>query len=459
MNLANILSRKTNMKRAFVTLESDMDDMLNEEFMLLPEPDMAAAGDEEPEQPLPEQLSLDPREDEELASMPREQPEPAEEAPADRMTTYAQNRINDIAAFEETRNIMQQQLDTIGTALTKILSGHHLARDFLDDCYADIRRANELELSTAQLSSENRKLGDRLDKLEKLRGRYDQLIETLKRREAKLLAESERMHEELTSAKLEAVEARSAASRAELAQGEMHTTLTARSNEAERYTRENEMLREKNVGLALDLDKALQRQAETRRKFEDLSSLHANETTRIAKTAAKLATEEKEAARLQQLVDTLEQKLIDANEMVAGFNRDAKEREELHQSEMQMLRSENQGLVSRIQAGMSDQTETSAEIDALNARLNEAEAAKTFAERKLADAAAEAQTDQAWRTSQHERQVKELRARIDDLTRTVATLRRQKGEPSGKADHAEPFAARPRTRPAATRNKRARASA
>jgi hypothetical protein len=456
MNLANILSRKSSMKRAFVSLESDMDDMLNEEFMLPPEAEAAIANGEQAEQ-LPAEAEDLP----ELAAMPEEQPasEPAEDRPADRMTAHAQNRITDIAAFDDARNVMQQQFDTINSALTKIFSAHHLGRDFLDDCYADVRRANELELAAASLSTENRKLGDRLDKLEKLRGRYDQLIEVLKRREAKLLGEADKMREELASAKLEAVEARSAASRAELAQGEMHTMLAARSGEAERTARENELLREKNVGLALDLDKALQRQAETRRKFEDLSSLHASETARIAKMAAKLASEEKEAARLQQLADSLEQKLVEANETIAGLSRDMKEREELYQSEIQALRTENQGLVSRIQAGVTDQTETSAEINALGARLSEAEAARAFAERKLADTVAEAQTERAWQASQHERQTKELRVKLDDLTRTVASLRQQQAATPGKPDHPETFPARPRSRPGASRAKAARASA
>ena len=452
MNLTTILSRKGSMKRAFVELESDMDDMLKEEFLLPPELEAAETGEVQPEE------LLQDIQDETLPGAPVLEEATAEEAPVDHMNAHAQGRITDIAAFDETRNLVQQQLDTIGTALTKILSVHHLGRDFLDDCYADVRRANDLEQTVSNLSAENRKLGDQLDKLEKLRGRYEQLIEVLKHREARLIAEADRMREELASAKLEAVEARSAASRAELAQGDMHTALSARTSEAERYMRENELLREKNVNLSLDLDKALQRQAETRRKFEDLSSLNASETGRIAKVSAKLASEEKEAARLQQLADTLERKLMEASETIAGFNRDTKQNEELYQSEIHTLRSENQTLIARIQAGMSDQTETSAEIEALTARLNEAEAARTFAERKMADAAAEMEAERAWRGSQHERQVKELRARIDELTRTAATLRQQKAAPAGKPEQADIPPARPR-RAASTRTKRTRASA
>ena len=199
MNLTTILSRKGSMKRAFVELESDMDDMLKEEFLLPPELEAAETGEVQPEE------LLQDIQDETLPGAPILEEATAEEAPVDHMNAHAQGRITDIAAFDETRNLVQQQLDTIGIALTKILSVHHLGRDFLDDCYADVRRANDLEQTVSNLSAENRKLGDQLDKLEKLRGRYEQLIEVLKHREARLLAEADRMREELASAKLEAV--------------------------------------------------------------------------------------------------------------------------------------------------------------------------------------------------------------------------------------------------------------
>lgn len=456
MNLANILTRKSDrksMKRAFVELESDMDDILREEFLLPPEMQVPAEIEGEFEQhaaDAPEEWTTEM----EVATAVQDEPA-AEDMPAERMTPHAQGRLTDIAAFEEARTLMQQQLEVIGSALAEIQSSNHLGRDFLDDCYAEVRRASELEHAAASLTSENRRLSDRVEKLEKLRGRYEQLIDVMKRRETKLHGEVDQMREELGAAKLEAVEARSAAARAEMAQNDMHTTLASRSSEAERNMRENELLREKNVSLALDLDKALQRQAETRRKFEDLSSLHASETARIAKMTAKLASEEKEAARLQQLADSLEQKLIEANEAIAAFSREMEEREELYQSELQALRAEIQNLVSRIQAGVSDQTETAAEITALTARLNEAESQKAFAERKLADVMAEMQTERARQASLHERQVNEMLAKIENLNRTVAMLRQHRGAMNGKDEPSESFSARPRTRPA-SRSKRIR---
>jgi hypothetical protein len=244
-----------------------------------------------------------------------------------------------------------------------------------------------------------------------------------------------------------------------MAQSDMHTALAAKNSEAERFMRENELLREKNVSLSLDLDKALQRQAETRRKFEDLSSLHAGESARMAKMAARLASEEKEANRLQQFADSLEQKLIEANEAATRLNREMDEREDIYQSELHALRAEIQSLVSRVQAGVSDQNETTAEIAALNARLTESDTQRAFAERKLADTIAETQTEKARQSSLHERQVKEMLAKIETLNRTVASLRQQRTETTnGKGDLPEPYAPRSRARTTAGR-KRARASA
>lgn len=457
MNLANILTRKSTMKRAFVALESDMDDILKEEFLLPAEmEEPPAAGEDTTAEPVGDAgwemaHEAEPTNGDESRA--------SEDTPQERMTAHAQARIADIAAFEEARSAMQEQLDAIGAALTKMQSSHRLDREFLDDCYADVRRANELEHAAAALSSENRKLTDRLDKLEKLRGRYEQLAEVLKRREAKALAEAEQMREELASARIEAIDARGVASRAEMAQSDMHTALAAKNSEAERFMRENELLREKNVSLSLDLDKALQRQAETRRKFEDLSSLHAGESARMAKMAARLASEEKEANRLQQFADSLEQKLIEANEAATRLNREMDEREDIYQSELHALRAEIQSLVSRVQAGVSDQNETTAEIAALNARLTESDTQRAFAERKLADTIAETQTEKARQSSLHERQVKEMLAKIETLNRTVASLRQQRTETTnGKGDLPEPYAPRSRARTTTSR-KRARASA
>ena len=103
MNLTTILSRKGSMKRAFVELESDMDDMLKEEFLLPPELESAETGEVQPEE------LLQDIQDETLPGAPILEEATAEEAPVDHMNAHAQGRITDIAAFDETRNLVQQQ--------------------------------------------------------------------------------------------------------------------------------------------------------------------------------------------------------------------------------------------------------------------------------------------------------------------------------------------------------------
>jgi chromosome segregation ATPase len=112
----------------------------------------------------------------------------------------------------------------------------------------------ELENANAAFAAENRRLTDRLDKLEKLRARYDQLVEVLKRREQKLLAEGQAARETLGALRLEVVEARNTISRSESLHGELQSALAARGNDAERFMREVEILREKNVSLSVELD-------------------------------------------------------------------------------------------------------------------------------------------------------------------------------------------------------------
>lgn len=441
MNLANILTRKDPLKKAFVTLEDGMTDVLNEEFMLPLEPETALPGNNEAEAAAPDDELVDElaeQFDAELSAEIEAETVPVEAPPeenSERLTSHTQNRLAGLAAVDEARNNIQLDLTQISTALSNIVASQNLSREFLDDCYADIRRANDLEIMNTNYAAENRRLGDRVDKLEKLRARYDQLIEALKRREGRLMMEAEDLRESLSSAKLEAVEAKNAIARAEFVQGELHTSLAARSNEAERSMRENEMLREKNVNIALDLDKALQRQAETRRKYEDLATVHASESALIAKTAAKLASEEKEAVRLQKLTDMLEARLVEANDHIAGFKREMHEREELYQSENHALKGEIQTLLSRLNAGAAEQAETMSELTALKSRLNEVESEKQFAERKYAGLAAEVESERNQASNEeageeqaeggmNAQQAEAMRQQVEELTKTVQRLKR-----------------------------------
>ena len=82
--------------------------------------------------------------------------------------------------------------------------------------------------ANAAYATDNRRLNERVEKLEKLRTRYDQLIDVLKRREAKLIQEAEALREQLGSLKLDVVEARNAVARSDSQIGELQAALAAR---------------------------------------------------------------------------------------------------------------------------------------------------------------------------------------------------------------------------------------
>lgn len=377
MNLVNILTRRDPLKRAFVTLEDGMTDILNEEFLLPPEPATAAAHD--PDDHLLSSL-------EKAAGDVDEPSEPAAfvDEPADRLTPHTRSRLASHAAFDEARVRASQELGRIGEALNNILAAQNANREFVEDCYADIHRANELEVANAAYAADNRRLTERAEKLEKLRTRYDQLIDVLKRREAKLLQEAEALREQVGALKLDAVEARNAVARGDSQIAELQSALAARTSEADRYMRDAEMLREKNVGLALDLDLAQKRQAESRRKHDDLAAAHAADLARLGEMTARLASEENESARLQKLNDALESKLVEASENGAQLASELAERDRRYQSETTSLRNEVQALNVRLQGTISEHRDAAVAANDLRSKLSDVEAEKLILERKYA---------------------------------------------------------------------------
>jgi myosin heavy subunit len=425
MNLANILTRRDPLKRAFVTLEDDMADALDEEFLLPVEasanPEDSAetqAGEDNLSRPEEEQV-----EEEQAARWQPEQPGPGE---AQRISPHTQNRLASHAAFDEARSRAQDDLNRIAEALAGIVASHHMGREFLQDSYADILRANDLENASIAQAAENRRLAERVDKLERLRARYDQLVEVLKRREARLLDEADAMREAQSALRLELVEARSAIARSESLYGELQTTHAARSSEAERYLREAEMLREKNAGLSVELELVQKRQAESRRRAEELSSMHASDSARLAEIMARLVTEEAESTRLQKLNDALEAKLIEANEHAGRLAADLAERDTRHQSETQALRGEIQALNVRLQNAAGEQRGAASELAEMRAKMAEFETERTVLEKKLAAFAAEMEQNREDRPSADQADVpsdqQQLRKQAEQMRRQIAEL-------------------------------------
>lgn len=430
MNLVNILTRRDPLKRAFVTLEDGMTDILNEEFMLPPEPGSTPAEDG---QQVFYGADLDPEisgdEGDDAAIRPLDEP-------SDRITAHTQARLAGHAAFDQARVKSAQELGRISEALANILATQNISREFLNDCYADIHRANDLEKANAAYATDNRRLNERVEKLEKLRTRYDQLIDVLKRREAKLIQEAETLREQLGVLKLEVVEARNTLARNDSQIGELQASLAAKSAEAERFMRDSEVLREKNVGLTLDLDIAQKKQSETRRKYEDLTAIHSSDSARLAEVTGRLASEENETTRLQKLSDALEAKLVEASENVAQLTGELAERDKRYQSENHSLKNEIQSLHGRLQAVTSEQREAGVEVNDLRARLSDVESEKLILEKKFAALGNEFENERrlfiaqaglpqqdSAAAEQHRRESEQMRGEIAALQDTVSQLR------------------------------------
>lgn len=370
MSLTSMLSRKDPLKRAFVTLDDGMTDILKEEFFLPPEieADMAAehAGSAD-----------DPAGDRDDAGR---QP-----LPSDRISPHTQDRLSRHAAVDEANIRTSEELNRIGDALASIVSANRMGRDLLNDYHADIHRANEFENANAAYAAENRRLGERVDKLERLRARYDQLVDVLKRREAKLLADAEDLRESVATAKLELVEAQTGIARSESLNGELRAALSSRTSEAERYMRNAELLREKNVGLTLDLELANKKQAEWRRKADELAAMHASDTARLAELTARLSVEGSETVRLQKLADAIEAKFVDANESAARLAGEMTERDKRYQSENGALKSEIQTLNARLQTAAGEHRDALSEASALRSRIADLESEKQIMDQKHGD--------------------------------------------------------------------------
>lgn len=398
----SLFKPRNSLKRAFVNLESDMDDLIKDEFHAPPpEPAEAQPGVDATTDGGRPQVSevpeTDPFEDI-LAEIQRSNNDGAAEAAhagasqaaagqpqgSERFTAHTRNRLAGFASFEEARAASDLNLARISEALSSVVAAHSLGQEFLADCQSEIYRANDLELQNAALTSENRRLGDRADRLEKQCLRFETLVEMQKRRETKASQELATLREALDAARMETVEARSVIARVESENGELQTTVAAKSSLAERLLRENEMLREKGATLALDLENAVKKQAEFRRKHEDLTALRSTESVEHAETTARLSSAESEMARLQKLNDTLEARATEAEDALRAAEQEMNERERRHQSELHTLRAERQNLGARLQASTTQHLDAMSEVAALKTRISNLESEKSLAEKKYA---------------------------------------------------------------------------
>ena len=420
MNIASIWTRSDPLKKALVTLEDGMEDALKGDLL---EP----GHDETEPQDIVDLAPVDlaPEQDD----APEHLGEPAEDA-VDRMTPHTQRRLIAHADFEAAQMRLAEEVGRIGEALANIAAATHFTRDFTGDSFADIHRANDLENGNNAYAAENRRLSERVTKLEKLRARYDQLVDVLKRREMKLLAEVETLREQLGDAKLGLVEAHNTIVRSESQQSELRAALAARSGEAERHLRSNEALRERNATLMLDIELAQKRLAEMRRKNEELSTLHAADSAKLAEMMTRVAAEEAENIRVQRSADSLEARLVEAGEATARLSSELSENERRHTSESHALRSEIQALTQRLTDAAASQGDTASELHSARARISDLDAENRLLEKRNAEIESERQSvaaigpDDDIPADLRRRQVEQMRIEMEELRATVARLKR-----------------------------------
>ena len=373
------LKRADRLDKAFEDLQSGMMDALQEDLGKFPlepiEPEAVAASPQDEDTPSEAKGSEEERiyleETPEAESMKR-------------LTAHAQNRLAALASFEDLHQGAEDQLQAIGSMLAEVITSHHLTRAFLNDIHPEIHRTNELELANTTFAAENRKLSDQLHETVKKLQEQESAVANLQRRELTLQQDKEMLRIALSAAKLETVEASNALARSEAERGELAKALATRTVEAEKRLRENELLREKQVNLSIDLDKAHKRETEARRKHDEIAAIHAAETTRYTETLAALAKSEKEIFRLQKSLESAQAKQEETADAMRALEADSDTETKRNLAETRGLRSEIQNLNSRLEAASAEIVDATDEIARLREALGNAEAEKQIAEKQLA---------------------------------------------------------------------------
>lgn len=422
-----------------------MNDVLDDEFMLAESDDLIDEDDVEAMDRLVADMVAREADAAEVESIMDEALAAETEAAGseERVTAHAKSRLAAFEVFEETRRAAREDLTRIAEALNAVVTGHNMSRDFVNECHADIHRANALEIGNADLTAANRKLAERVDLLDKQRMRYEALVEIQKRRDAKLSQELVALREELDATRLDLVEANNQIVHAESQLGEMGAALTAKGGMADRLMGENETLREKNVNLTLDFERSEKKLVEIRRRHEDLSAAHATEIERQADLRDKIAAAENELVRLQNANDELESSLSDTSERLTTIEQQMSERKKRYDAEKHALEGEVQSLSDRLKATTAEHLQAVNEIASIKTRLSNVDSEKHLAEKKFAALAAEVEAARVEReealneegVSPDRELIEAQKVEIEGLKSDIADLKAKlKQRQSGKVD-------------------------
>lgn len=383
MRLTELFKRQGATDNAFEKLESSLSEMLLVEMAPPLQPNHVEA--EEVDTAVAEAIEVsaeEPTTEVRGGDAAEAQEEPEQEAP--RTTAYAQARLAEFAAFENLQHDTQAELELMSGALAKIKSAQHQAREFLNSVHSGIHRSNELELSVAKLTAENRLLYRQAEHVKRLRSRHEALVGAYKNRETKLLDNAETLRSALAAAKLEVVEAKGAITALEAERRETMNALAAATSQAERTARENEVLREKHINLSADLEAVSRKRTEAERRVDEFAAIHSRDTAEIAELRAKLGSADAERQRLQKQNDALQARLTEVNETLHALEREMEEQAQRHDLGLQGLRGERDTLAARLEVLSRAELEAAARIGELTDSLNEAVAERRILEERVA---------------------------------------------------------------------------
>ncbi|RWM13942.1 MAG: hypothetical protein EOR72_17885 [Mesorhizobium sp.] len=378
MNFKSLIKRAEDVDKEFQDLQSDLAEAFED---VLKDDEQPPSGD-------------DIVDGQELVASDENPPsaEQAEQA-SSRLTPHTQTRLAALEAVAGLFRDGQGHLQEIEAKLAEIATAHHMTREVLNVFHRDVLRSNELELANLALTTEHKALSEQLlDAARKQRER-DGAAEAWHQREASLVQDREQLRSALAAVRLELVEMSNESARRETEFGEIVKALTAKTVELDRRGAENKLLREKQVGLSVDLEQAQKREAEARHKFDEFAATHASETAHIAELMAQLGNHEKEEARLQKMLEATQAKLAETAEAARIAESDSAAELARSQAEMRGLRAEIQEFQSRLDRVSAENGEATAEITRLKAQMNDAVTERQIAEERLAVLREESEAD------------------------------------------------------------------
>ncbi|TPK97353.1 MULTISPECIES: hypothetical protein [unclassified Mesorhizobium] len=373
MNFKSLIKRAEDVDKEFQEFQSDLaeafEDVLADEEKAPSEDDVA---------------------DQDLAAHDEN---PPSDAMASRLTPHTQTRLAALEAVAGLFRDGQGHLQEIEAKLAEIATAHRMTREVLNVFHRDVLRSNELELANLALTTEHKTLSEQLLDAARRQRERDGAAEARQQREASLVQDREQLRLALAAVRLELVEMGNESTRRETEFGEIAKALAAKTVELDRRGAENKLLREKQVGLSVDLEQAQKREAEARHKFDEFAATHAGETAHIAELMAQLGNHEKEETRLQKTLEATQAKLAETAEMARIAESDSAAELTRGQAEMRGLRSEMQELQSRLDQVSIDNGEATAEIARLKAQLSDAVTERQIAEERLAVLKDESEVD------------------------------------------------------------------